>query len=731
MIEYLFTINDIEFEEPAGFDEIQLSIIRSDRHGVGQEASTNSLQFQNEAFRYLLDLYEEEGIKARAIFAAFSRCGGPYSEFELLVTGRLNFGQWKKQCGNSCSVTLPLEKDSCELTLNSRLDQQVDVDSTTGVNNTTALALYDEMGKEIDLPGVTLRVVDRAENTETTEEVMSIQPDYFHTNTHIAPKLNNVTDSSLGIFEVVSFTEMFESLYSPNRPPKNFPVTVDASVINSSIICDYGQANFSFKMKGSHRMTASSVTPLPIGLTFVLYKLISGADRDVDASWVEIYSEDLPVITSAVRSANFDVEQIINYNITRGDQYVYSIRCFNPNALPGGVAYYITMDKGNYFRVEAPSTCEPSSTQYYMLHELLSHVTEEITNGCLRVKSQYYGRTDSQPYAFPTNGCGGYRFMTSGLKIRRAPEATFFTSLKQLLDGLNAIDNIGIDVEGNDLLIEDVRFFYRDKEIIKCPYISIAREEADESGHYAKIKAGYNKWKVEKINGLDEFNSEREYKTSFDTISTTLDISSNLITGSYPIEITRQQSFAYTGAADTSYDNEIFLICVKREPSPYSGFDVEQGGITDPENIFSPDTVYNWRLRPVANMLRWFKTIATGYRNLVDITNKVFFSSGTGNILASGLQADETCRPEKYKTQEKQDIFYNQTKDYQPIWLNETINFDYPLSLADYNKIKAEPYGYISYQCGTGEWRKGFIKEVKFKINKGTGSFTLKRMYES
>jgi len=201
------------------------------------------------------------------------------------------------------------------------------------------------------------------------------------------------------------------------------------------------------------------------------------------------------------------------------------------------------------------------------------------------------------------------------------------------------------------------------------------------------------------------------------------------VTGSYPIEITRQQSFADSGGADTAYDDNVFLICVRKPDYPYSGLEVEVGNVDSPANIYSPSTVYNWRIRPVANMLRWFKSIASTYRNILDTANQLFFSSGTGNILARGMMADAFCRPEKQVTQENQSIFFTQTDDFAPIWINETITFSYPLSLADYNKIKANPYGYISVQCGEGQWLKGFIKQVNYQPANGNGQFTLKRKY--
>jgi hypothetical protein len=49
--------------------------------------------------------------------------------------------------------------------------------------------------------------------------------------------------------------------------------------------------------------------------------------------------------------------------------------------------------------------------------------------------------------------------------------------------------------------------------------------------------------------------------------------------------------------------------------------------------------------------------------------------------------------------------------------------------VAQYRALKAAPYGFISYQCGNGEYEKGFIKEIKFQVAKGKATFTLKKKW--
>lgn len=261
------------------------------------------------------------------------------------------------------------------------------------------------------------------------------------------------------------------------------------------------------------------------------------------------------------------------------------------------------------------------------------------------------------------------------------------------------------------------------------PFVPEPEISVQEQLHYAIIKSGYQKWEVEKINGLDEPNSNREYRTGLSSVNNPIDITSKLIAGSYPIEVTRQQSFADTGAADTTYDNETFIICVKRDGS---NLIVERGNIDNPANVFSPQTLYNWRIRPFSNLMRWFKSIANSYPNLTDSANKLFFSSGTGNYLAEGQLSGATCKLENGVKAENRDLaksdFINVT-DAIPLWKPEYATFKYPLSVADYKLLKSNPYGYISFQCGTGEWKKGYVQNLHYRLNKGEADFTLKIKY--
>ena len=735
-VEWRFFINDDEIAEPIGWSEIEFSLIRDQvSHGIGHEASTSELKFWGVAFEMLEDLYITDGLKANAVFLAEMRCR-ELDDFEQVIKGRLNFGQRKKACGKECTISLPVEVDTCEVVLKTKFDQKVDVDKLTGIDNFTAIADYAAMNLPIELPAVLLQTtvegfslddfgdIDVIED-ETEAWAVDIRPSYTRElyNSIVTGQLTPTSNYYQFGFEGLSTQPMSPQLLFEDNP-NCFPGSLDYTfVFNGRISVNSNGLGFS--------LTIFITTWDGAGHTN------SGVEPNIDNDGTVVQSVAVFSTDAYFADTVVEFDETITGSIALASGiglYGYIQVAFFDTDNDTPTIHY-EFDEETYVLISATKQCPPSETEGYLVHELASRVSEAITNGCVRVKSEYFGRTDSQPFSFDQDGCGSLRMLTSGLKIRNATEAKFFISLKQLLEGLNAIDNIGWDVIADTtipgrfiLRIEDVPFFYLDQEMIVLDSIPEAVFTTNENKSYSKILVGYKKWEIENVNGLTEPNSNREYYTSIETVSNTIDVSSGLVAGSTAIEITRQQQFADSGAADTTYDNEAFIICLYR--TLYNFF-IEQGNVINAQNLFSPETLYNFRITPLRNLMRWFKSIINSYTNLGDSQSKLFFAAGTGNHRAIGELggAYVECKLENAPISEQQDLwttnFANQS-DYTPRWRNENVTFKYPLSLGQYNAIKASPYGYISFQCGNGEFQKGYINEIKWSPVEGIASFNLR-----
>lgn len=726
-MDYRFYLDDLEIEEPIGFPDFEISIKRDDKfHGMQFEASTGTLEFYGAAAAYLTDKKGTEGLGANVNFKAEGTCD---TEYEEIISGRLNFGRYKKRCGNDCRVSLPVEEQSCKVVFTSRFDQKVDIDSLTAFDGLTVLPAYTNMGQEIELPAKALFVsshgkVADAGDTMNVElgGVVYIRPTYTALDASI---LTSQLDQPFTVYEA----ELLSG--EPITPQLLFE---DLST------CFPGTFTYNHRIKGSYNNPSVNGVLFHVKVKHIKWDAVGDifADGTIIDETVVFQG---PPNDPAPFSGTFDVTHSGTMPLEEGVG-IYHVIEFGVAITANPAFVDVTFDPETQFLISATRLCPNTFTKSYLVHETLSRVAEAITDRCIRVKSEYYGRIDSQPFAFDADGCGGLRMLTSGLKIRRAPEDKFFASMKDLIEGLNGIDNIGFSIEpdpefpnGYILRVEPVQEFYIDEEILRHDNIPIGDEDIQEAMHWSKILAGYRKWKVERVNGLGEPNSTREYRTSLETISNTLDIQSDLVTGSYPIEITRQQSFALTGAADTAYDNDIFLICLIRNAYDFA---VEQGNIDNPANIFDPDTLLNFRITPVRNLMRWYKSIINSYPNLSSSLSKLIFSAGTGNLTAEGELMegayDAICKLENMVIRENQDLFithFARQEDALPLWKPETMTYEYPMSVGDYKKIKEQPYGFIAYQCGSNApFEKGFIKEVKYRPAKGKATFILKKKWE-
>lgn len=719
-------LNDLEIEEPIGFAELEISMRRDERfHGMQFEASLSTLEFYGIAYDYLVQQKSLYGLKSTVVYRAIIACDEDTPEEEI-YRGRLNFGKWKDECGITCRVSMPAEEDNCRVIFKARFDQKVDIDSIIAFDKTTGLPSYAWLGVQMEIPAKALEVgtagIVAAGSNAVNTSFITLGPSEWIAR----PTYEVIQDESLLTSQLIPFSDQ-------ERHNDEFaqPITPQLLLEDTSN-CLPGTLSYEFRHVGSFLLESeNSILVEYIKLKVVTWDAIGNIFDD------SVLIEEITLVPAGAVGTYFfgSFDELMSGTVNLEDGHgLYSFIEFSAGTFLGDVDYNVTFAPQTSVNISATKLCPATTAQVYLVHEAMSRVSEAITNRCLRARSDYYGRIDSQPFAAAQDGCGGLRLLTSGLKLRKAPDGKdkFFISIKDILEGLCAIDNIGFSIDPDDtipgyyvLRVEDVSYFYRNNELLSLNSIPVASSEVLENGHYARILIGYKKWEVEEVNGLGEPNSNREYRTSLETISNTLDQTSVLVAGSYPIEITRQQTFAKTGAADTSYDNETFIICVDRDA--YS-FHVEQGNISSPANIFDPATLLNYRITPVRNLMRWAKSIFNSYANFSSSANKLFFNAGTGNITAQGMLSDDFCRMENTVLAENQDISVNSfanASDYTPLWRPETVTFDYPLSVGEYQILKANPYGVISYQCGNGDFAQAFIKEIKFQPMKGKTTFTL------
>ena len=109
-MEWNFTLNGTEIEEPIGFNDITFNVQRDEKwHGMFFEASTTQLGFYSTAYDILKEAKETQGFDAEVIFAASQRCEGQ-TDFDEVLSGKLSFADYQETCGTECIIRMRIEQ---------------------------------------------------------------------------------------------------------------------------------------------------------------------------------------------------------------------------------------------------------------------------------------------------------------------------------------------------------------------------------------------------------------------------------------------------------------------------------------------------------------------------------------------------------------------------------------------------------------------------------------------
>jgi hypothetical protein len=791
---------DVEtiIEEPVGWDAFNIQLKRHPvRHGTFRELQGNSFSFFGAGAQMLRTEYELYGIRSNYRMRIREKCGGGWN---VVYFGKVGFDNYKFTCDNGCSVSVDLEQLGAVAQFINRFDQKVDLSSNVALDG-AALTDYANLTKSILLPSKAIKLRGSAKNTASQEYIISSDIGFingFPTGTGTVQGGINIPFATVdvnaikdfdpqGIMDFYNWTQGHE--YIPELVYNNPDIPLNC--LGTTFLVEYrvkGRYKNLAAGSGSHAMTldlkqgtgnfmGSSTlitgTLVANGLNFV-------RTEEFDVTWTG-------TVTLAPTERLW-LDFLLGY--TKNTNYVADVR--------------LEIDPETYFKAEVVSKCDPTSAKFYLINEATSRVIESITNNQLKLYSEYYGRIDSAPYAFPGNGCGSMKAITIGLELRKAKltdgsDPHQYVSMQEIFESLSAIENIGIGLEGDTIRMENWKFFYGDNVIFECRGIDHLDKTLIAAEHFSIFKNGYDKWEAEDFNGLDEFLTKREFRTALSEIQNTMEKICKWIASGYAFEVTRRKQ---NDTKDWRYDNDTFILCLTNKFKTLAAFgvdhlivipintnnyqvgdqinvtttsgtnqgiftitavshptatttnistaeattlnivdfisiqnlthqtyDTEINNINSASNILDPATVYNFRISPMRNALKWFDRIAVCYRNITG-ADKLIFSAGDGNYIASGELADDTgCKLETTlgSLGENQDISttaYEDPADGLPINFPERVKYTFPVSSAEFAQINSNPLGLIFYQCKS-EKGFGWIDELVWSPEEGKAKFTL------
>jgi hypothetical protein len=597
----------IVIDEPVGWDKNKIRINRDPEwHGVFFSRQGDDFMFDGLAEQILKAEYDEYGAQGDLSLIIEENCGEGYEFFE---SGKFVFLKYDHSSGPDCFVKIPVEQESDMMTIRNRMDQKVNLETTVAFDETTPLTPYAKLPFTIMLPSKGIFIQDElANDAEFTTPVQGVP---------INDNPGGFANSEYGMIEVGfdnnKFSEigfcnsLLESLYTCvitamgsfgcaafDRFPMSAPIGIVAPEICPLQISPW--LNFP---KGSPNYDAVD-NPVTLDLLingrlevlvgnvnavwFCLMVLPDGAVGNVESDYVYVMKNMIYYAPGPGLPAG----SVINLNqsytdtafvLNKGDRIYgfYALYNYRDNVDQlGQPGFQMTFDAGNYFKINNISHTDPSLCKMFAINETLSRITEAITNDTVKVKSDFYGRTDSEPYVSDVDGDGSLKAITDGLRIRRQENkipgttSVFAQSLKDAFNGLRPIDNIGAGLEadtvrGGDfkwLRVEPWQYFYNNSVILSCTNIRVIKRAIFEKEIYSTFKFGFQKWEAEEYNGLDEFLTKREYRTTLKEVNNSLLQISSFVGSGFAWEITRR--IGNNDSKDWRYDKETFVSCLTR-----------------------------------------------------------------------------------------------------------------------------------------------------------------------
>ncbi len=357
-----------------------------------------------------------------------------------------------------------------------------------------------------------------------------------------------------------------------------------------------------------------------------------------------------------------------------------------------------------------------------------------------------------------------------------------FKTLIESLDALDCI-GWGFSTESGTTYIRVERwswFYQTGDPILVINNPNSVKTSIDTSLIISELTIGYKKYLTnEDIASIDNIMSERTFTTSTKAISNSVTKQCEFIADNYAAELTRRAAIEKEADEEFQYDENIFIFSLKRSAQKHESIASTDGTTTTattstaevysiPPDINTADSsvlnsteVYNAKISPARNAYRWIDrlfcvaglqpfTCTSGkvnYKAQITTTpqpdlNLVYITPDpvndiptytvldpSGSQIASGIKQNAenlTLRERyftKYKIQASKPMAGVKSDDdliIPRIFRAETIEFTYPLSVAEYKKVKANPYGLIEV-----DGVLGWIKEFSYSFSDGEATFKL------
>ena len=722
---------ETEVTEPVGWDGISGNMQRNMiHHGVFINISTDSFEWVGTAYTLLYNEYQTNGANGQMNIRIEYQCaeGDAYTVY---FNGNFDFNTFERQCADYCFCKCLVSATKCTDVFLSRMGQDVDVLSAT---NFDGQAITPMTYTPLNITGQDIFLQNTANNNDGLnwsghhDDSIALSgtryyyvPVYLKNNPIIEFGTFNITNVSPSLVyynyaqtQIVNWPmipiEKWTNGYSYLKTYTSLQNDNVVNVIQVDWKCK-GTMTITTSYNGVVLVTLNAERANPFQLTTDLGSITIALNWAITAYTPIVITFD-EIFSGTVTNPLFTTFDQISY--------YFSIDIAKTTTTGGLDTFDVSIDYDggsvNYFNMETNSTNAPSVSDSVYLDDLLEFLpTAYMDTECPTLAIENDLKTCLNRYS-----------ITKGSFIRNVTQPSvpnLFVNYEMLFEECRKIFNIGWGFDNNETELKIARIdgFYKSNVVVDVGLLDMATFTTAKDLIYGTITVGYNKWEAEEYNGLDEMNTERQYRRNIDTNPTELELMSDIISAGYTIEITRRKNQGTTGTSDWRYDDDLFIINTNTIDSVLYAY---QGIDANPDNVYSPNTRMNYALTPARSLMRWFKSIAAAQPTVAN--ENFIFTSGTGNYIAQG-QMLYNCPIEGSTLSEKETIdVSNFDNDYYitPIWQTVYATFNAPLSMAEFEDIKADVYGAIRFRCSDTIYL-GNIIEMSHDPNVGIANFKL------
>jgi hypothetical protein len=703
--------------DPEGWEDIALTLTRDEQwHGISQEVSIDlGFWCDGGGFEIINAEYETNGADVEIIL-------------EVLYCGQLVFNgilQLNSLIRKRCVLNVPVDNFDVGVKIRRRIETPINLEQPTtldggNVNNYTYGGYDVNMHSRTIFLASELRQDNPFTRTTTLTVVQGLNYNAWVNNgilsgiNDLSTIVDNPSISDVRVGTLLAQDSNIQEFYVANDPIVQYPIVLD-------MIWDF-EGVFTDTMPLPQ-------TPQSRGFAGILgLRIFYGQDLST-ATLIQL--DNIGFVGEFARVVSLPFSSSGNQQITlnEGD------RVWLAWGTAGGTGYGLTTGAPSFnytvewawnytkafLRLETNSQFEPTEAKAWAIHELFARLTHATTNEPSSFRSDYFGRTNSQPTSYPVTGCGGYTAITNGLKLRQYTDerSAIIVSIQDLLDSMDSLHGIGWAVLNNKMIVEPIEYFYQSTIVKTLNNVPSFEMRIAQSKYFNEVQIGYEKWETEDVNGIEEPNSIHSYSLPKVQRKNRIDKISPYIGGSYAIESTRRR---LVSTKDWKFDTDNFILALKHDVNELDTCEKDEN-FSNVANILDASTTYNLRYSPARNLLRQLKAFTGGlFRKPLE---DVRFQSGEGNITLEATELTNCLGNfDGALLIENQDFV---SGDFASYWIPEVYSFEYVLSFSEFVNIRNSPYNLIGFSETDTDHIYGYILNLEYNLKTGAANFELLR----